>query len=124
MARKVTVPVDMSSEQKSILGILSKRQLIYLIVGGLLLYFYVPKVFQIFNDPVLGFIFALFSAVPTVFLIGLLGFMKHLKHNLYFDKYFIIKMKYHQQLGVWRKGPIIERPDNVPSLNKKRKERK
>ncbi|PEX03227.1 PrgI family protein, partial [Bacillus cereus] len=36
--RKVTVPVDMTSEQKTLLGVLSKRQLIYLLGGGASLY--------------------------------------------------------------------------------------
>lgn len=39
--RKVTVPVDMTSEQKTLLGVLSKRQLIYLLGGGqLFIYMY------------------------------------------------------------------------------------
>lgn len=119
MARKVTVPVDMSSEQKVILGIISKRQLIYLIVGGISIYFYVPKFYQIPSDPILGIIFALVSAVPTLILIGLLGFMRHHKHNLNFDKYFILKMKYSKQLGVWRKGPEIIKQSNTSVPKKK-----
>ena len=40
--RKVEVPVDISSEQKSILGVISTRQLIYLLVGGLIIYSIIP----------------------------------------------------------------------------------
>lgn len=117
MARKVTVPIDISSEQKVILGVLSKRQLMYLIIGGLVIYYYVPKVYGLFTDPLTGIIFAVFSAVPTVIIISVLGFMKHQKHSLNFDKYFFLKLKYSKQLGVWRKGPVITTYDQI----KKRK---
>ncbi len=46
--RKVTVPVDMTSEQKTLLGVLSKRQLIYLLGGGASLYLYVPFLWRLF----------------------------------------------------------------------------
>lgn len=36
--RTVEVPVDMSSEQKEILGIVTTRQLLYIAVGGVPLY--------------------------------------------------------------------------------------
>ncbi|GLO68308.1 MULTISPECIES: PrgI family mobile element protein [Oceanobacillus] len=109
MARKETVPIDMNSEQKVILGIISKRQLTYLIAGGALLYFYVPKVFSLVGDPVIGVIFALISAIPTASAIGLLGFMKHHKYNLNFDQYFLLKFNYKKEIGVWRRGPSIEK---------------
>ncbi|MFD1609773.1 PrgI family protein [Oceanobacillus luteolus] len=121
MARKVTVPIDMSSEQKVILGIISKRQLIYLIVGGMLLYFYVPKVYGLVNDPLIGIIFAMFSALPTAILVLLLGFMKHHKHSLNFDKYFLIKLRYRSQLGAWRKGPAVSTNEQLPAKKKERK---
>lgn len=119
MARKVTVPIDMSSEQKVILGIISKRQLIYLIVGGIILYVYIPIVFKLFSDPLTGVIFSLFAAAPTIGVVGLLGFMRHQKHNLNFDRYYILKMKYNRQLGVWRKGPAIIVPKEKPIPKKK-----
>lgn len=118
LARKVTVPIDMSSEQKVILGIVSKRQLIYFIIGVLLLYYYVPKVYSIFYDPLIGIVFAMISALPTVILVILLGFMKHYEHSMYFDKYFILKMKYKGQLGVWRKGPVVTIDDKLPKKGK------
>lgn len=61
--------------------------------------------FMLAGDPVLGIILALISATPTLFIVGLLGFMKHHKHNLNFDQYFLIKLRYKNEIGVWRKGP-------------------
>ncbi len=59
--RKVTVPVDMTSEQKTLLGVLSKRQLIYLLGGGASLYLYVPFLWRLFApiDAVVAFFYLL-----------------------------------------------------------------
>ena len=40
--RREKVPVDMSSEQKNLMGVLSTRQAIYIGVGTLIVYSYVP----------------------------------------------------------------------------------
>jgi hypothetical protein len=102
--RKATVPIDMASEQKTILGIFSKRQLIYLIAGGALLYAYIPIVFQIFPNFILGFIFTAVSAIPTVTAVLVLGFLKKQKFHLNFDHYILIRIGYKNQIGIWRKG--------------------
>lgn len=104
--RKVTVPIDMSSEQKTILGILSKRQLIYLIICGAVLYAYIPIVFNLFSsfNIIFGLIMAFISAIPIVILVLLLGFIKKQKLNMYYDQYLLIKFKYKTQIGIWRKG--------------------
>ena len=94
----------MASEQKSILGIISKRQLIYLFAGGALLYAYIPIVFQIIPNFVLGIIFSLISAIPTLVVVGVLGFLKKSKLHLNYDKYLLIKLGYKNQIGIWRKG--------------------
>jgi PrgI family protein len=102
--RKVTVPIDMASEQKSILGILSKRQLIYLIIGGALLYTYIPIVFTLFPNIILSIIFSVISAIPTIAAVVVLGFLKKNKYHLNYDKYFLIKIGFKHQTGLWRKG--------------------
>lgn len=104
--RIVKVPIDMASEQKEILGLVSKRQLAYLIVGGLILYSYVPLVYKILSG--LGWIVAglsaLFSAVPVAALVLLLGFLKVEKYNMNRDYYYFIKLQRKTQYGSWRKG--------------------
>lgn len=102
--RKVTVPIDMSSEQKVILGFISKRQLLYMFLGGGLIYSYVPFIFNLFTNFIMGGIAALIAAVPTVVLIILLSFWKMDKYSLYFDRYILVKLGYKHQIGVWRKG--------------------
>lgn len=104
--RKVTVPIDMSSEQKTLLGVLSKRQLIYLIVGGTIIYAYVPIVwnltigFSAFFSIISSFI----STLPVAVIVGVLGFIRKSKYHMYFDRYIITKYGYKRQIGVWRKG--------------------
>lgn len=104
--RVVKVPIDMSSEQKEILGLVSKRQLAYLIVGGLILYAYVPMVYKIFSvfGWVVGGLTALFSAVPVAALVLFLGFMKVEKYNMNRDYYYFIRLQRKTQYGSWRKG--------------------
>ncbi|MFT9496925.1 MULTISPECIES: PrgI family mobile element protein [Bacillota] len=102
--RKVTVPIDMASEQKTILGVLSKRQMIYLIAGGSLLYAYIPVVFNLFPNIVLGLIFSFVSALPTLGAVLVLGFIKKNKYHLNYDQYLLIKLGYKNQIGIWRKG--------------------
>ncbi|MFC0273745.1 PrgI family mobile element protein [Metabacillus herbersteinensis] len=105
--RKVTVPIDMASEQKEILGIISKRQLIYIIVGGALIYAYIPFVFNLTSNYLVGAIMSLISAIPVLVITGVLGFMKKFKYSLNYDFYLIIKLGYKNQIGTWRKGPKI-----------------
>ncbi|MDE3841023.1 PrgI family protein (plasmid) [Bacillus methanolicus] len=102
--RKVTVPIDMASEQKTILGIFSKRQLIYLVTGGAILYAYIPTVFQFFSNLFVGFILSVISAIPILAAVFILGFLKKQKLHLNYDKYFLIKIGYKNQIGIWRKG--------------------
>ncbi|MDC3424272.1 PrgI family protein [Aquibacillus sp. 3ASR75-11] len=106
--RKVTVPIDMSSEQKTILGIFSKRQLIYLVVGGAIIYSYIPFVFNLIPNFFVSIFLCIFSALPVAVLTGVLGFLKKSKYNLNYDHYLLIKMGYKNQIGVWRKGPFTK----------------
>lgn len=104
--RTVKVPIDMSSEQKEIMGVVSKRQLIYVIVGGVLLYTYVPPIYKLFDifGWLVGAMFALASAIPVVFVVVFLGFIKVGKHNMNRDYYYWIMLQRKTQYGSWRKG--------------------
>ncbi|MBU8908091.1 PrgI family protein [Desertibacillus haloalkaliphilus] len=102
--RTATVPEDMSSEQKTILGVISVRQLIYLIIGGGALYGYIPVVFNMMDSFVTGIIACLFSVIPTAAIVGLLGFRYMHDYHMFYDKYLIVRIGYKHQIGVWRKG--------------------
>lgn len=105
--QRAKVPVDMVSEQKNILGVLSTRQAIYLAVGGVILYSFIPKLFSFISD-FMGFITALFicliTALPTVVAVVYLGFWKNEKHNMYRDRLLLIKIQNKTQYGMWRRG--------------------
>lgn len=107
--RRVTVPIDMSSEQKTILGIISTRQLIYLAVGGAIIYAMTPYVYKLGSNFFIGVILCIIAALPIVIAVGVLGFLKNTKYNMNYDYYLIVKLGYKNQIGVWRKGPRIQR---------------
>lgn len=106
MARAAKVPIDMSSEQKEILGIASKRQLTYVAGGGILLYSYVPLVFKLMSN--FGWIAAVLSciitAMPVIGILFFLGFTKVEKYNMNRDYYYLIMLQKRTQYGSWRKG--------------------
>ncbi|PEB54612.1 PrgI family protein [Bacillus sp. AFS098217] len=104
--RKVTVPVDMTSEQKTLLGVLSKRQLIYLLGGGAALYIYVPFFWGIFSpiNAIVGFLICILSALPTVLGVLAFAFIYKEKQHMYLDRYLMIKMRSRSERGKWRKG--------------------
>ncbi|WP_282155797.1 PrgI family mobile element protein [Cytobacillus gottheilii] len=99
------VPIDMASEQKEILGLASKRQIIYLAAGGIVLYSYVPLVYKIFAGLgwIVGALFALVSAIPVIALILFFGFTKVEKFNMNRDYYILMRLQKHTQYGSWRK---------------------
>lgn len=100
------VPIDMSSEQKEIMGVVSKRQLMYLLVSGILLYTYIPPVFTLFNvfGWIVGASVALISALPVVFAVIFFAFFKVEKYNMNRDYFYWIKFQRKTQYGSWRKG--------------------
>ncbi|MFD1736278.1 PrgI family mobile element protein [Bacillus salitolerans] len=102
--RNVTVPVDMSSEQKEILGVLSKRQLIYIAVVGAIVYSYVPFVFSLFSNMIVSLILSAISVVPAAIIVLVFGFSKKRKYNMNYDYYFYIKFQRFTQYGKWRRG--------------------
>ncbi len=104
--RMSKVPVDMASEQKEILGILSKRHLAYLAVGGMILYAYVPIVFKttLFLGWLFAAIFTMITALPVVAIVIFLGFVKVSKYNMNRDLFYYIKFTRRTQYGSWRKG--------------------
>lgn len=105
--RTVNVPIDMSSEQKNIQGIISTRQAIYIGVGGVILYSYIPFIFK-FLFPVLGMYSSLLTclllASPILALVGIFGFVKSTKLGVFYDVYLLILISRKTQYGVWRKG--------------------
>lgn len=102
--RKIVVPVDMQSEQKELFGVLSKRQLLYLIGGGGLIYWYVPFVFNLFSNWVAGATTSIITVFPTALLVYLVAFRRLDKYHMYLDRYILIRLQYRSQLGIWRKG--------------------
>lgn len=101
------VPIDMTSEQKEILGVVSKRQLAYLVVGGLLIYSYIPVVYKItslFGGWMVGAICSLISAAPVALIVFILGFTKVSKFDMNRDYFYWIKFQRKTQYGSWRKG--------------------
>lgn len=104
--RKVNVPVDMSSEQKVILGIISIRQLIYVAAGGALIYAYVPFVFNLMSMfPItVRLLISVISALPVLAIALPFAFIKKKKYNMFLDYYMFIKFRAKTQHGKWRKG--------------------
>lgn len=104
--RRVSVPVDMSSEQKVILGIVSIRQLIYVVVGGSIIYAFVPMLWNLLGVlPVLiKLIVCIIPALPVMAVIIPLAFIKKRNYHMFYDFYLLIKFNAKNQHGVWRKG--------------------
>ena len=101
------VPIDMASEQKEILGIVSKRQLVYVVIGGLTIYSYAPLIYKIFaplGGWIIGALFAIISALPVVALVLFFGFTKVEKYSMNRDFYTFIRLQRKTQYGFWRKG--------------------
>ncbi len=101
--RKTQVPEDMSTDMKNILGVMSTRQLLYLIGGGALLYAYIPLVFQLTSNIIASFILCGISALPVATIVLLFGFIRSEKKQMYFDQFFKIKLLAKTQKGNWRK---------------------
>ena len=108
--RKETVPEDMSSEQKVLLGMISIRQLIYIIVGATIIGNYLPIVSKwlLSLSWVVGIIGSIISIVPVVAIVGFLGFYKNKKYHMFYDSYLIVQFKKKYQYGIWRKGDSIK----------------
>lgn len=104
--RKVSVPVDMSSEQKAILGVMSIRQLIYIVAGGVSLYGYIPLLY----NAMVGFpmavriIICIVTGLPVLLILLPLAFIKKRNYHMFLDFYLLIKFRAKTQHGVWRKG--------------------
>ncbi|MFJ8519426.1 PrgI family mobile element protein [Lysinibacillus xylanilyticus] len=105
--RREKVPVDMSSEQKNLMGVLSTRQAIYLGVGISITYSYVQPLFSFVNIVagwVAALIICIISILPIAFIVGFFGFVKVSKYNMNRDYFMLIKLQKHTQYGKWRKG--------------------
>lgn len=104
--RKVSVPVDMSSEQKVILGIVSIRQLIYIVIGGSIIYSIVPLVWNMLEgfSLVVRLVACIIPALPVLAVIVPLAFIRKRNYHMFYDFYLLIKLNAKSQHGVWRKG--------------------
>lgn len=104
--RKVSVPVDMSSEQKVILGVLSIRQLIYVAIAGATIYAYIPLVFSLTAgiQIAIRIVICLIGSLPVLLLLAPLAFLKKRNYHMFFDYYLLIKFRAKSQYGKWRKG--------------------
>lgn len=109
--RKVSVPVDMSSEQKVILGIMSIRQLIYVVVGGAIVYTYIPFMFNLMAGVPMAarLIISGITALPVAGIVIPLGFIKKRNYHMFLDYYLFIKFRAKTQHGKWRKGSMPNR---------------
>ena len=92
--RREIVPVDLVSEMKTILGLVSVRQLIYIAVGGIIAY----NLMQIFSLPSLHIVAKViiyaFMIAPIAALVGFFGFWFRADYDMYWDKYLMISLVY------------------------------
>lgn len=104
--RKVSVPVDMSSEQKVILGIVSMRQLIYMVVGGTIIYSFVPLVWGATAGLPIGLRIALcvIVSLPLLVIIVPLAFIRNRRYGMFYDYYLLVRLGGKTQVGTWAKG--------------------
>lgn len=105
--QRVQVPVDMISEQKNILGMISTRQAIYLAIGAVILYAYIPSLYSLIAS-LLGIIVAIvicaLTAIPVIIFVLYLAFYKSSKHNMFGDRLLLIRLQKKSQFGYWHKG--------------------
>ncbi|MBD8523790.1 PrgI family protein (plasmid) [Lysinibacillus fusiformis] len=104
--RMAKVPIDMSSEQKNLFGVVSTRQAIYLVAGGSIIYSYVYPMAELLF-PIFGWfvtlIICICSALPVLAFVGFFGFFPVSKYNMNRDYYMLIKWQRGSNVGLWRK---------------------
>jgi len=93
----------MSSEQKVILGIVSIRQLIYVVIGGTIIYNLANFWFHIIFDWRVAAAISLITSIPFVAVFGLLGFLKKGNYHMYYDHYLLVRLSRKGQYGKWIK---------------------
>lgn len=96
----------MSSEQRVLLGVISIRQLIYIVIGGAILGNYLPTLSKwLFGIAwTVGIIGTVIATLPIVAFVFVFGFLKNKKYHMFFDQYLLTKLKGKYQYGIWRKG--------------------
>lgn len=102
--RKEQVPDNMSSEIKEILGVVSKRQVIYILIAGSIAYSYIPFVAGLFSNVWLQIGIAALSVLPTAAVAFFLGFWWVESRQMFLDKYLWTKFRAKTQRGSWYKG--------------------
>lgn len=85
--RRAVVPVDTVSEQKTILGVVSVRQLIIIGIGIYLYYLCVPILWGIFTHWLVSIFVVVIGMIPFLVLIWLFAFKRVKKYHMYFDLY-------------------------------------
>lgn len=104
--RREIVPEDMSSEQKSLFGIVSWRQTGYICGGLFLTYQFVPTIVSLFSGlsiPFLLIMVLLFGTAPLL-LVAPFAFIRVKKYNMFLDRYLWTKFTAKYSKGTWRKG--------------------
>lgn len=105
--RMAKVPIDMASEQKNLMGVVSTRQALYIGGGILIIYSYVPIVFS-FLSPLFGWIAAIvvcaILALPIIAVVAAFSFFPVAKYHMNRDMYILMKLQRNTQVGLWRKG--------------------
>jgi len=105
--RKAVVPEDMSSEQKSLFGIVSWRQMGYIGAGVYLAYQLLPSLVSLFYGmplPILLILVIIFGVVIPIGLFLPFAFIRISKYNMFLDKFIITKVVAKYEKGTWRKG--------------------
>ena len=109
--RMAKVPIDMSSEQKNLMGVVSSRQAIYIALGVSAMYAYIPSLVKITNaiaGVIPAIVIGIISAIPVIALVIFLAFAPVSKFNMNRDYYLLIKFQRKTNLGLWRKGRADE----------------
>lgn len=107
MSRVSHLEQDMVSEQKHFFGFTSYRQAVYLLVGALVLYSFVPYVYKfgsMLGGIIAGVICGIFFSSIICFVIYYVAFTKHPLTNYYRDKHFYIVFNNRHEVGKWRKA--------------------
>ncbi|MBO8172383.1 MAG: PrgI family protein [Bacillaceae bacterium] len=98
--REVTVPVDLVSEMKNIMGKVSTRQLLYLIVGGIIHYHIVLNL-PTPVDGLYGYVLNALMDFPFILMTFAPAFLYLARYDLYLDKYLWFWWQSKKQTGTW-----------------------
>lgn len=114
--RKEIVPVDLVSEQKTILSLVSIRQLIYVSIGVVLIYQIVTFLYGFIEHMMLVAQAIIYITIcsPIVGVIYWLGFWYRDDHDMFWDKYLLIDWNYRKNHTSY----IYHHGDDIPKWRK------